>query len=148
MDQPNPQPPQQVSVSSAQFIASAMLLTPWILAGVATYLVTVGGMENGALAPGSTTGLLKTILLFLGIGMIPVSYAFRRILAGNASQSRDMARAFSISFISMGIAESAAVFGFIIAILTGDLMIAGILWGIGFAGMLFHWPTRRWLEGR
>ncbi|MCC6144735.1 MAG: hypothetical protein IT368_13090 [Candidatus Hydrogenedentes bacterium] len=148
MNAPEPKQPQQVSVSSAQFIASAFMLSPVVLAGIGTGMVTIGGMEGGVLADGSARDIVRILFLFLGIAAIPFSFFMRRAISGGAGAARDISRAFGASFIAMGTAEAAAIFGFVIAVLTGDLMLAGILWGVGFAGMLFHWPTRRWLEGR
>lgn len=126
----------------ARIVAAAMLCSPLIFALVGTGLALGGGLGIELEFPAA--GLVA--LGVVGAGALALSFVFRRQALVRMPEDAPLQQRMGIVIVGMALSETPAIMGLIVALLTGDLVTAGIFWGLGFAGMVHHFPGRGWLE--
>lgn len=134
----------EITAEKAYLVLTLVLIGPVSLPVIATALVATGTLQP--------TPDLPTYLPFVLGGVAGLvagaSFVMRRLLLRNPPADATVQWRMSRSLICMAMAENPLVIGFVLAILTGDLLSAGVLWGIGFAAMSFHRPSKAWLAGQ
>jgi hypothetical protein len=130
------------SAQQAQFVAGALLASPLSFALIGTGLSMGGGIGMNMDLPVVALAAIGA----LGAVSLVASIVLRRIMLQRLPEDAPLQRRFSITLVCMALAEPPAAMGLVVVLLTGDLVSAGILWGLGFAGMVHHFPSRAWLE--
>ena len=98
--------------------------------------------------------MLSLIILFIGLICSIISILLSRIifkksfyenkivktLMGSQRNSNDISAIFYLFTMSLGLAESAALFGFVQYIITGNLIVGIILYALSLLAWAFNYP--------
>jgi hypothetical protein len=133
----------ELTVDKAYLVLLLVLLGPIALPVIGTVLAITGTLPP----PADLPAIIPFVLGGAAAVVAAASFVVRRILLANPPADAGVQWRMSRSLIGMAMAENPMVLGFVLLILTGDLKGAGVLWGLGFAAMVFHLPSKAWLAG-
>jgi hypothetical protein len=133
----------ELTADKAHQILLLVLLGPITLPVIGTVLAVTGSLPP----MGELPALIPYALSAMAAIVAAASFVARRLLLHNPPPDATVQWRMSRSLVCMAMAENPLVLGFVLLILTGDITGAGVLWGIGFAAMVFHLPSKAWLAG-
>lgn len=120
------------------------------------YMAVIAVLKSAGVLPADGLGSLEpavanTIsMAMVGAGVLSSSISIvlkKALLAGQArGGTEDSETRFKGTLVAMAVAESGAVMGLVLMLLTGNLLFGGLLCGLSFAICCFHFPSRYWLE--
>lgn len=140
---------QQPSPASLQLICAAVLAMPLVYMGAAIAMRIFGVIpETGVADLRGTEAALMMQGAFLVVGIVTVmtSPMIKKAILRSASAPVTPQLRFRAVLVAMALTESAAVLGFVLILLTGNVLIGAVLCGFSFASTCFHFPRRLWLE--
>ena len=142
-----PDEPKQGNPATYQLVCAAVAVAPLIYMVVLTVLKFSGTLPDGGMGDISSEAAtpLSLALLFGGFVASSSSLVLKKIILRGQGTDSPEGR-FKAVLVSMAIAESGAVMGLVLTLLTGDLLYGGLLCGLSFAVTCFHFPSRYWLE--
>ncbi|MBI2422158.1 MAG: hypothetical protein HYV27_04950 [Candidatus Hydrogenedentes bacterium] len=132
-----------------QIVAGAIMASVIVHAVVGVYLTRGEIIEPGGLlqADESMRDAIGGVLVLTGLGAAALSFVLRRFMARRfAAEGATLQTIAQAVIVSLAFAEAPGIMGLLLALLTGELALPGLLWGTSFAVSLFHFPTRAWIE--
>ncbi len=138
-------------LKSVQLISAAILISSILYSLVGIGLITLRVIPAGGLAdaPDETKSVIESTLCAIGLLTGAASIFLRKQLdAGAPPGAAGLPVRLRNVLLAMALAETPGVFGFVAAVLLGDLMIPVILWGTAIAGCILHFPTEATLGPR
>ncbi len=139
---------QPVSVPQAQVVAAAIAAAPVVYFIVCLLLDQLVLEEPGGFIgmTGVPSGVLFGFGLITACGMALVAPRMRDAIIAQSGKSLEIK--IRAVILSMGLAETGAVFGLLYFLLTGNFILSLIPMAIAFVGTLLLFPSRRWLQER
>lgn len=143
------QGPQEQTPATVQIIAAAIMASNVIYMLVLGLLRVTGSMPaNGFVGIEGQDAVNLTTALGIAAfavvaGSIPMRKRLEQIVLDRADTRQSKTR---IIIVTMAVCDVAGIMGLWCGLLTGKLLWAGLLAGIGLIGCAHHFPTRAWLE--
>ena len=144
------QPSSPTGMFVVRYIASGLTLTPVILMVVLLFLRIQGKVDEGGSLDLDSTIETVVSLALVGAGVLicGVSLLVRQSLAANSAPGREGIQArLQAMIIGYGIAEGAAILGFVWGFLSGTIVIPLLLATLTMMTGIRHFPTKAWMEG-
>ena len=139
-------PRNNVTPAGVQLVAGAILAGTVFYAVLGAALVHFKLVQLHILSEG-VSHVVGILFLCIGASLVVVSFLLRKILERSLSLfGSALSVRFLIVMVTMSLADTAGVLGLVLAILSGTLGYAFLLWSCALAGCILHFPTRSWLE--
>lgn len=133
-----------------RLVAIAMTATNVMYAGVLLVMRYSGILHEHGMSQIEEPLRSTLISVFIACGVLAAgasaaSRSFIRslILAADPSQSGR----YRAVVIPMAIADLPGILGFLLGVMTGDVVWAIVLIGVSFVTCLYHYPSREWIAG-
>ena len=141
---------ERPDVLQAQFVAFALLASPWVQALILGILTATGSLSPEGFAPELAIPRSVGMAAVLVVAAVPVMAGFlvRQAMLARLRPNADISGRMPIVVVSLALAEAGSVLGLVYALLTGHLLGGFLAMGVAFVGGLLFFPSRAWLEGR
>lgn len=139
----------QPSAATLQLICGAILAMPLVYVVVAATIRFAGVIPEAGVGDldGPTTLILTAAFLVAGIFMSVLAPVLKAAILRNIGEGEEApVTRFRAVLVAMALSESGAVMGFVLILLTGNLLYGALLCGLSFAATCFLFPRRDWLE--
>ncbi len=128
-----------------------LLYIPFIGMLVFAFTAVLGGILNahyGLIAPvvePELQPILGSALLMAGVMSAVFSFVLRSLIIKQNRHENVAGVRFRAALLGMAMAETSVIEGLVLSLLLGLSVFVFVLWVIGLAAMIPHFPTQRWL---